>query len=358
MHKHTLIVWLIAPLVLSVIAFHAEHCFAVTYTVDFDATWSQPSHPTAWDSAAHFSSLIGATHDASVSLWESGALATNGIESMAETGSTTALRNEIQALGSAASRISGPAAGSPDSVSFDFEVTEDASLVSLVTMIAPSPDWFVGVSSLDLMDGAVWSREIVVDLPAYDAGTDNGVALRSSNSDTNPPEPISMLGAPFAGLPALGTFTFTLQAAMGDFDANSAFDCDDIDALMTEVAAGTDNINFDITGDGLVNLADRDAWLQMADPEAFAVGDLDLDHAVGSTDLGLLLNNFDTQMPVAYCGGDVNGDAGVNSTDLGLLLNNFEVSSHQGTAAVPEPATGLLFLFGVLIFALRWRRAA
>ena len=43
-------------------------------------------------------------------------------------------------------------------------------LVSALTMIAPSPDWFVGVDSLNLCDGASWKSKVTVPMYAWDAG--------------------------------------------------------------------------------------------------------------------------------------------------------------------------------------------
>ena len=54
-------------------------------------------------------------------------------------------------------------------------------------MIAPSPDWFVGVSGVSLLDGAdEWRQSHVVELFPYDAGTEDGTEFSLSNPDTNP----------------------------------------------------------------------------------------------------------------------------------------------------------------------------
>lgn len=48
-------------------------------------------------------------------------------------------------------------------------------LVSFVSMIDPSPDWFLGVSGLDLcLRNCTWAESKIVDLYPYDAGTDSG----------------------------------------------------------------------------------------------------------------------------------------------------------------------------------------
>ena len=64
--------------------------------------------------------------------------------------------------------------GTPE-VHIDFEVNPEYPLVTLITMIAPSPDWFVGVAGLSLLDGSGrWRKRVDVDLYPYDAGTEDG----------------------------------------------------------------------------------------------------------------------------------------------------------------------------------------
>jgi len=191
---------------------------AVTYEVVFDATWSEETHPDDFPSNPHFSGLIGATHNDEVSFWTEGELASPGIKNMAETGSKNPLQQEIlTAIGdrTAYNRITGNGiATSPGSVSIEFKVSKDYPLVSLVTMIAPSPDWFVGVDSLSLYENDEFVDEKVVTLYAYDAGTDSGTNYTSPDDPTDPPETIFKIeGNPFyyeEEIVPLGTFTFKL----------------------------------------------------------------------------------------------------------------------------------------------------
>lgn len=185
----------------------------VEYRVTFDATWSATTHPTDFPPNPHFSGLVGGTHNSNASFWAVGGIATTGIERMAELGTKSNLLNEVQAeinLGNANQQLCGGSIGlSPGSTSFTFETNKDYPLVTLVSMIAPSPDWFVGVSGLDLCQGGQWVDQLVVSLDAYDAGTDSGATYTSPNSNTNPKEPIfEITGYPTFGVP-LGTFTFT-----------------------------------------------------------------------------------------------------------------------------------------------------
>lgn len=192
---------------------------AATYRVTFEATWSAASHPAAFPSDAHFSPPVGATHEASVSLWSPGGLASPGMEQMAETGATALLNTEIAAAGARVGEpMSAAFLNSPGQVETTFTVTGAHPLVTFVTMIAPSPDWFLGVHDLDLRDaGGNWPASVTVPLLAYDAGTDSGVAYTSPNFDTQPRAPIARLTTPpFESDVPLGTFTFTRLSVAGE----------------------------------------------------------------------------------------------------------------------------------------------
>ncbi|MFT7671507.1 MAG: hypothetical protein ACI8X5_004227 [Planctomycetota bacterium] len=197
---------------------------SVQYEIRFDATWTSATHPGAFPGGAHFSPLIGATHDGSTHLWELGGIATQGIEVMAETGGTGSLTNEINTaigLGTADQVVSGGGIGFlPGQISETITVNSSHPYLSLVTMIAPSPDWFLGVDAVPLLENGIWADTLVFDLYALDAGTDTGGGFNSSNQNTNPQTPIEILtGGPFFGTTALGTITVTLTSGATYCDA-------------------------------------------------------------------------------------------------------------------------------------------
>ena len=180
------------------------------YRLTWKATWSNTTHPTNFPGGAHFSDLYGATHNSGITFWEPGGLATTGIKNMAERGSNTALRNEIQAAigsGSAETLVDGFSIQSPGQTSVTFDVSQSHPLATFVCMIAPSPDWFVGVHGLPLFENGAWVAKKTVALQAYDAGTDSGTNYTSSNLATNPAEPITQIDLRGETRP-LGTFTF------------------------------------------------------------------------------------------------------------------------------------------------------
>ena len=107
----------------------------------------------------------------------------------------------------------GGISSSPGSVSLEFEITPEFPQVTLVSMIAPSPDWFVGVAGLELCVDGSWVESLEVDLYAYDAGSDSGVNYTSPDDDTDPKENIARIeDEPFfvdEDLVAVGTFHFS-----------------------------------------------------------------------------------------------------------------------------------------------------
>ena len=196
-----------------------------TYELTFDATWAAETHPINFPPAPHFSGLIGATHNSNYSMWPRGAIATDGIESMTETGGRRVLSSEIgaqESLGSASAPLLDPGIGrSPGTRPMTVEVNPDLPLLSIVSMIAPSPDWSVGIHDFDLRPEGEWISHAVLDLEAYDAGTDSGANYISPNENTEPHEPIHRLtGGMFLDTPPLGRFEL-LRIVAGDFNQDA-----------------------------------------------------------------------------------------------------------------------------------------
>jgi hypothetical protein len=184
--------------------------------VTFESTWRRETHPTDFPSSAHFSPLIGGTHSSRVRFWTAGEMASPGIKDMAERGRTSPLDSEVQAAitaGTALSVIRGGAIDvSPGVATAEFEIGREHPFVSLVSMVAPSPDWFVGVDSLSLVEGGDWVAEKLVTLFPWDAGTDGGPTYAAPDQPSQPRQAIRLLeGYPVAeaGVVApFGSFRF------------------------------------------------------------------------------------------------------------------------------------------------------
>ena len=171
------------------------------YRVTFTSIWDDIVFPTRFPANAHFSGLIGTTHNNSVNFWANGIVASDGVKQVAETGGKSAFKVEIESSqnnGNAEFLLDGGGIGSsPGNVSYEFSINQNFSLVTLISMVAPSPDWFVGIHDIDLYDSNAgdWLQSKTIDLKVYDAGTDDGVIFTASNSATSPRENISLLSS-------------------------------------------------------------------------------------------------------------------------------------------------------------------
>ena len=186
------------------------------YLVTFTSTWSVETQSLDFPQSPHFSGLIGAVHNDKVTLWKEGGFSSPGIKQMAETGATTLLSEEVSQMiidGTVYVRLSGGGIStSPGTASLRLTAHRDYNRVTLVSMLAPSPDWFVGTSGLSLFENNDWLIEKKVVLYAYDAGTDSGETYTAENQPSNPAEKIRMIdGYSFSvdgTIIPVGTFTF------------------------------------------------------------------------------------------------------------------------------------------------------
>ncbi len=252
---------------------------SATYLVTFQGNWAvAPNGGLAQGVAvrigAHFTELVGAVHNDMVTFWEPGGTATSGVEGVAELGATTIFGAEVAAAAANASLVRKRFAGAPTgTATFEIEVTSDRPLFTLLSMIGPSPDWFVGVSGLSLLDDQdEWLSELEVDLFPYDAGTEDGEDFNLPNPSTNPQGTIQSLKGtgkfsdkPMARLsfdleedeesnaaPAFtGSTSFSVQENSVTVGTVQATDSDDADNVTGyAISAGADGALFSIASGG------------------------------------------------------------------------------------------------------------
>ncbi len=188
---------------------------AATYEVTFQGNWTLESTPGGVVSNAHFTTLIGAVHNGDVTFWESGGRATPGVEQVAETGGTGTFRSELEASPHAVAIVSQSVTfGGTGSATFSIDVTRDHPLVTLLSMIGPSPDWFVGINGRSLLDTSdQWEQRVEIDLFPYDAGTEEGDEFTLDNPATVPQGVITRIAGTgkFSNEP-MARLTFVLTA--------------------------------------------------------------------------------------------------------------------------------------------------
>ena len=89
---------MLAPLLLTTLASVAAHAQdeTATYTITFEGLWTVDDiTDAAMPSGAHFTQVIGATHNSDTTIWVSGGMASTGVEDVAELGVVSDLIGEI-----------------------------------------------------------------------------------------------------------------------------------------------------------------------------------------------------------------------------------------------------------------------
>jgi hypothetical protein len=170
------------------------------YRLQLNLTWSRETHPHEFPAGAHFSDLIGATHDARYTMFTDGHTASSGLKLLAENGRTAILREElVEATRRNRVKTVFTAEGLytlPGMIKAEFEIEPQHRLVSFTTMIAPSPDWFTGLAGVDLAPSGTWLDRIERPLWAWDAGTDSGATFDAPDADQQPRSCIRLIASP------------------------------------------------------------------------------------------------------------------------------------------------------------------
>jgi hypothetical protein len=213
------ITW-ITSLFFLTISYHTYSQSIATYDITFQSTWNEAEHSSI-PANAHWSDLVGATHNNVNEFVSLGEVATTGIQNVAELGNNTQFFNEVnQAISNNNAnqwlqQNFSPVAAISSATLLNVEVNEDYPLLTLMSMVAPSPDWFIAINSLNLRNNTNddWKDTFSIDVFAYDAGTDNGSDYNSPNSP-NTPVAISMINGFPINSNKMGTLTVTLKSIL------------------------------------------------------------------------------------------------------------------------------------------------
>ncbi|XP_030383750.1 spondin-1 [Scaptodrosophila lebanonensis] len=184
-------------------------CDEAKYELTFEGKWSRHTHPKDFPANSwrtRFSDIIGASHTIGYRFWQYGDLASEGLREVAEHGSTRTLESElkdqsdqirtiIKARGIAYPNVTGKTFAV-------FRVDSKHHLISLVSMLDPSPDWIVGVSGLELcLPNCSWVENKVHNLYPWDAGTDSGPSYMSADQPQVPPDVVRRIKSNFPNDP-------------------------------------------------------------------------------------------------------------------------------------------------------------
>ncbi|MEM7315735.1 MAG: hypothetical protein AAF497_21565 [Planctomycetota bacterium] len=159
-------------------------------------------------------------------------------------------------------------------------------------------------------------------------------------------------------LDGLVVYTPELPDVDTDFDDDGDSDCGDVDALVAAIVDMGNNGNFDLNGDGQVDVGDLDQWrvdagaINLASGGTYLKGDANLDGIVDISDFNIWNANKFTTNP-SWCSADFNASGTIDISDFNLWnANKFQASD---TAVVPEPSASVLVML-CAIGGLFWTR--
>ena len=142
-----------------------------------------------------------------------------------------------------------------------------------------------------------------------------------------------------------------------DFNGDGNVDCADVDALVSEIASGSNMESFDLNGDGLVDQVDLAAWLSHAGAinldsgNAYLFGDANLDGVVDTSDFNIW-NSNKFAASAAWCTGDFNADGVTDISDFNVWNSN---KFQSAALLVPETSSLTMWLLAVSL-GVAWRK--
>jgi len=213
---------LLFTLVFTIITLTTSTCprdMLVVYRLSLRTEWDEKIFPKQfpqWRPAAQWSKTIGYSHSPdSAPLYSVGSVVSEGVREFAETGVTDTLEKEVakdpakrDATGDILDMIlAPPIEQGVGNSSTNIFVDTNHTKVSVMTKIVPSPDWFIGLDSVDLCREGDFTREIIIQASPLDAGTDNGFTFTSPNWATEPRGEVFHITSQFPQHPA-GSFHY------------------------------------------------------------------------------------------------------------------------------------------------------
>ena len=136
-----------------------------------------------------FTPFLVAAHSPDASLFAAGSQASANLQAMAEGGDISGLSADVQALN--ANVVENPAAGllapgARTTASLNTDAAPDNTVLSIVAMLLPSNDGFMGLNGIAI---PTEPGTYVFDVPAYDAGTEANDEVVGSGAPGEPGYP-------------------------------------------------------------------------------------------------------------------------------------------------------------------------
>eukprot|EP00057_Strongylocentrotus_purpuratus_P016048 XP_011670522.1 PREDICTED: spondin-2-like [Strongylocentrotus purpuratus] len=168
---------------------------SVTYELTFHGDWSQTAFPKQYPiyrKNAQWSPVLGAVHNSRFQMWKEGEVSSEPFSRFVQGADIKNLRPALTGRSTDVytTFASDGVPSGVGSTSIQFRMHREFTEVSFAVRIDPSPDWFVGQSSLDLCRSGEWLHDMTLDLYPFDAGTDQGFMFTSPDFPEVPRQPI------------------------------------------------------------------------------------------------------------------------------------------------------------------------
>ena len=140
-----------------------------------------------------------------------------------------------------------------------------------------------------------------------------------------------------------------VEVLTGDYNDDGELNEPDLNLQADAIVGGQDPPEFDLNGDGKVDFADREYWVN--ELKNTWIGDANLDLEFNSGDMVQVFvgGKYETGQDATWGEGDWNGDKKFGSGDMvaAFVAGGYEQGAKPAVSAVPEPSSLVLVLLGL-----------
>ncbi|MCA9215930.1 MAG: PEP-CTERM sorting domain-containing protein [Planctomycetales bacterium] len=226
----------------------------------------------------------------------------------------------------------------------EFDVNGDTGASDQIGIDNPNPDVYRTV--LNIPDGTVFQIKATGEVSSGEAFTIVDADVINGSITVN--SVVAGQNWVFDNATGQVCLDFCPGGVAGDYNGNGMRDAGDLD--LQAAALGGNDAAFDLNGDGSVDFADRQQWLEGLSNTY--IGDWNFDGQFNSSDFVSVFTTakYETGAAATFAEGDSNGDGVFSSSDFVVAFTGggYEGGARAGgLQTVPEPSSIALILFGL-----------
>lgn len=162
------------------------------YNVTFMSEWGNNPKEINAPPNPHTGNMFLITQNGKIKLFNVGSYAIKGISNTSMYGTIDDLMMSFMNNNDVGQVVTAPVLKTPGQTTLTISADRNYHYLSFVTMVAPSPDWFTGISSLNLMPNGQWINRAIIPLFVHDAGTDSGMGFNTEHYLEQNPKQITL----------------------------------------------------------------------------------------------------------------------------------------------------------------------